>query len=63
MKKTQKVTVERKERIAFDNHQLHVKGEGVSGILQVSADDFAAAEQGTEITIGPSKKTKEDKPE
>lgn len=56
MKKAQKVIVERKERIAFDNHQLHVKGKGISGILQVSQEDFEATKQGTEISIGPAKK-------
>ena len=59
--KPKKVTVERKETLAYDNHQLHVAGDGICGILQLSdRTEYEKIEQGATITITPAgKKEKE----
>lgn len=60
--KPKKVTVERKESIAFDNHQLHVAGDGICGVLQLSdRKEYEAVKVGGKISIstGNGKEEKE----
>jgi hypothetical protein len=50
--KPKKVTVELKQSVAFDNHQLHVSGEGCHAVIQLTdAREFDKVKKGDTISI------------
>lgn len=55
--KTKKVHVESKHTVAFDNHQLHVSGEGCHGVIQLTdASEFDKIKQGDALEISIASK-------
>lgn len=57
--KAKKLTVENKQSLAFDNHQVTLNGDGVKAIIQFSSvAEFNALSVGDQFTIEPVKTVK-----
>ena len=60
--KAKKVTVEGTETVAFDNHQVAIKGEGLQGYLQLTnQSEFGSLKKGDVLTVQLAKEPKAEK--